>query len=134
MSSHLGAADAIAQYHRVSRAVGEAARLTLGIDDVPVLPQALRVLDGIAAAARQSVRSARLVEGMIRAPSADVLAEAIEKSASAAQRSADAIEAVLDLVRQLSLTTRRRAPGPVTQEKILQIDAAIAEALREQRG
>jgi hypothetical protein len=134
MRSHLVAADAVSGYHRLNRAVGEAARLTLGIDDVAALPQALRVLDGIAGAGRESARTAQLVEAVIRAPSSELLGDALDKAASAARRSAEAIEAALELIRQLALTTRRRAPGPITQRKILEIDAAIAEAIREQCG
>jgi hypothetical protein len=134
MRSHLEADVAVAGYHRLNRAVGEAARLTLGIDDVAALPQALRVLDGIAVAGRQSARTAQLIEALIREPSAELLGDALDKAAAAAQKSVDAIEAALELIRQLALTTRRRAPGPITQRKILEIDAAIAEAIREQCG
>jgi hypothetical protein len=134
MRSHLVAADAVSGYHRLNRAVGEAARLTVGIDDVAALPQALRVLDRIAGAGRESARTAQLVEAVIRAPSSELLGDALDKAASAARRSAEAIEAALELIRQLALTTRRRGPGPITQRKILEIDAAIAEAIREQCG
>ncbi len=134
MRSHLVAADAVSGYHRLNRAVGEAARLTVGIDDVAALPQALRVLDRIAGAGRESARTAQLVEAVTRAPSSELLGDALDKAASAAGRSAEAIEAALELIRQLALTTRRRAPGPITQRKILEIDAAIAEAIREQCG
>ena len=134
MTSQLGVTDAVSGYHRLNRAVGEAARLTFGIDDVAVLPQALRVLDGIAAAGRQSARTAQLVEAVIREPSVEMLGDALDRAASAAQRSAETIEAALELIRQLALTTKRRAPGPITQRKILEIDAAIAQALREECG
>jgi hypothetical protein len=133
MPARLVAADAIAEYHRLNRAVGEAARLTLGIDDVPALPQALRVLDAIAATGRQAARAARSVEGAMLAHSPDELADAVATCASAASRSTQAVETVLELIRQLALTTRTRAAGPVTQERILQLDASIAGTLKEQR-
>ncbi len=127
-------ADAIVEYHRVERARKDAAAAALGIDDVPALPRALRLLERIASTCRQAVRTAKKLEdpsmpGAGTVPSA-ALAAARELAITTAQRAGAAAVEASELIQELARHTTHRPVGEITREAMRNLDAAIDETLK----
>jgi len=127
-------ADAIVEYHRVERARKEAAAAALGVDDVPVLPRALRLLERIASTCRQAVRTAKTLEdpsmsGAVTVPSA-ALAAARDLAITTAQRAGTAAIEACELIQELARNTTHRPVGEITREAMRNLDAAIDGTLK----
>jgi len=127
-------ADAIVEYHRVERARKEAAVAALGIDDVPILPRALQLLERIASTCRQAVRTAKKLEdpsmsGTGTVPGAP-LAAARALAITTAQRAGAAALEACELIQDLARNTTHRPVGEITREAMRNLDAAIAHSLK----
>ena len=127
-------AEAILEYHRVERARKEAAAAAFGIHDVPVLPRALQLLDQIAGACRQAVRTAKTLEDPSMSGASSLrggpLATARELAITTAQRAGAAAVEACELIQELARHTTHRPVGEVTHEALLNLDAAIDETLK----
>ncbi len=126
-------ADAILEYHRVERARKEAAAAAFGIDDVPVLPRALRLLERIAGTCRQAVRTAKKLEHPAMSdpaalPSAG-LAKARELAITTAQRAIAAAVEACELIQELARNTTHRPIGEITREAMRNLEFAMDETL-----
>src|SRR5690348_17312936 len=99
-------ADAIVEYHRVERARKKAAAAALGVDNVPVLPRALHLLERIASTCRQAVRTARTLEDPSMSGAATLprgpLATARELAITPAQRAGAAAVEACELIQELA--------------------------------
>src|SRR5207245_7505467 len=97
-------ADAIVEYHRVERARKEAAAAALGVDEVPVVTRALRLLERIASTCRQAVRTAKALEdpSMSSAGTAPgaALTAARDLAIMTAQRAGDAAIEACELIQE----------------------------------
>jgi hypothetical protein len=127
-------ADAIVEYHRVERARKEAAAAALGIDDVPVLPRALQLLERIASTCRQAVRTAKTLEDPSMSGAGVVpgvpLAAARELAITTAQRAGAAAVEACELIQDLARNTTHRRVGEITREAMRNLDGAIAHSLK----
>lgn len=127
-------ADAIVEYHRIERARKKAAAAALGVDNVPVLPRALQLLERIASTCRQAVRTAKTLEdpsmsgaGTLRG---DPLATARELAITTAQRAGAAAVEACELIQELARHTTHRPVGEITHEALRALEAAIDETLK----
>ena len=127
-------ADAIVEYHRVERARKEAAAAALGVDDVPVLPRALRLLERIASTYRQAVRTAKKLEDPATSDPGAVptvaLAKARELAITTALRAGAAAVEACELIQELARNTTHRPVGEITREAMRNLDAAIDVTLK----
>ena len=127
-------ADAIIEYHRVERARKKAAAAALGVDNVPVLPRALELLERIASACRQAVRTAKTLEDPLMSGAGTLrggpLATARELAITTAQRAGAAAVEACELIQELARHTTHRPVGEVTHEALLNLDAAIDDSLK----
>src|SRR5205823_4773148 len=127
-------ADAIVEYHRIERARKKAAAAAFGVDNVPVLPRALQLLERIASTCRQAVRTAKTLEdpsmssaGTLRG---DPLATARELAITTAQRAGAAAVEACELIQELARHTTHRPVGEITHEALRTLEAAIDETLK----
>ena len=127
-------ADAIVEYHRVERARKKASAAALGVDNIPVLPRALQLLERIASTCRQAVRTAKTLEdpsmsgaGTLRG---DPLATARALAITTAQRAGAAAVEACELIQELARHTTHRPVGEITHEALSKLDAAIDETLK----
>ena len=127
-------ADAIVEYHRIERARKKAAAAALRVDEVPVLPRALQLLERIASTCRQAVRTAKTLEdpsmsgaGALRG---GPLATARELAITTAQRAGAAAVEACELIQELARHTTHRPVGEITHEALRTLEAAIDETLK----
>ena len=127
-------ADAIVEYHRVERARRKASAVALGVENIPVLPRALQLLERIASTCRQAVRTAKTLEdpsmsgaGTLRS---GPLATARELAITTAQRAGAAAVEACELIQELAKHTTHRPVGEITHEALSKLDAAIDETLK----
>jgi len=127
-------ADAILEYHRVERARKEASAAAFGIDDVPVVPRALRLLERIASTCRQAVRTAKKLEDPATSDPGAVptvaLAKARELAITTALRAGAAAVEACELIQELARNTTHRPVGEITREAMRNLDAAIDDSLK----
>jgi len=127
-------ADAIVEYHRIERARKTAAAAALAVDDIPVLPRALQLLERIASTCRQAVRTAKKLEDPSMSGASTVrgapLATARELAITTAQRAGAAAVEACELIQELARYTTHRPVGEITHEALLKLDAAIDETLK----
>ena len=127
-------ADAILEYHRVERARKEAAAAAFGIDDVPVLPRALRLVEQITGTCRQAVRTAKQLEDPATSDpgtvSSAALAKARELAITTAQRAGTAAIEACELIQELARNTTHRPVGEITRDAMRNLDVVIGETLK----